>query len=283
MKRKIVFFVLFLTGALIIPISGEEIPVYQLADILIKAHNESQKIPVLSIQYPGLDVKTAYQVQNAYVKQRLGQDRVAGFKAGLTAEFSWKRFGLKGPVAGVLFASGKRKSNSIIDKSAFKVLMMEIEIGFVVGKSIHHPLKDVVELKEHTWEVVPVIELPELGFTDMQKLKGPDIIAANIGAAQFIVGEKQKINNLDLNALQVTLKRNGEVINRGIGTDALAGQWKAALWLVNTMVKQGWKIEPGHMIITGALGRMLPGKPGSYIADFGPLGMITFNINNQLQ
>jgi 2-keto-4-pentenoate hydratase len=182
-------------------------------------------------------------------------------------------------VAGVLFASGKRKSNSIIDKTVFKTLMIEIEIGFVIGKSISHPLKDAAELKDHTWEVVPVIELPELGFTDMQKLKGPDIIAANIGAAQFIVGERQKINNLDLNTLQVTLKRDGVVVNQGKGTDALAGQWKAALWLVNTMAKQGWKIEPGHIIITGALGRMIPGKPGNYIADYGSLGTVTFKIN----
>jgi 2-keto-4-pentenoate hydratase len=76
-----------------------------------------------------------------------------------------------------------------------------------------------------------------------------------------------------------TLKRNGEAINRGKGTDALGGQWKAALRLVNTMVKQGWKIEPGQIIITGALGRMVPGKPGNYIADYGPLGTITFKID----
>lgn len=279
MKRKIVLLVIFFIGACIIPMFGEEIPVSRLADILIKAHNQSQKIPVLSIQYPELDLKTAYMVQKAYVKQRLTKDKIAGFKAGLTAEVSWKRFGLKGPAAGVLFASGKRKGNSIIDKTAFKTLMMEIEIGFIIGKSVNHPLKDTAELKEHTWEVVPVIELPELGFTDMQKLKGPDIIAANIGAVMFIVGEKQKINNQDLNALQVTLKRNGEVINQGKGTDALTGQWKAALWLVNTMVKQGWKIEPGHIIITGALGRMVPGKPGNYTAEYGNLGTITFKID----
>lgn len=280
MKHKIIRYisVLFLISIHTLPMFGEEISVSRLAEILIKAHNEGQKIPVLSIQYPELDVKTAYQVQIAYVEQRLAKDSIAGFKAGLTAEASWKRFGLNGPVAGVLFATGKRKANSIIYKTDFKILMMEIEIGFVIGKSIHHPLKNVVELKACTWEVAPVIELPELGFTDMQKLKGQDIITANIGSAQFIVGEKQKIDNRDLNALQVTLKKNGEVINQGKGTDALAGQWKAALWLVNTMVKQGWKIEADHIIITGALGRMVPGKLGNYIADYGSLGVITFKI-----
>ena len=70
MKRKIALLVLFLICIWIIPLFGEEIHVSQLADILIKAHNESQRIPVLSIQYPELDVNTAYQVQNVYVEQR---------------------------------------------------------------------------------------------------------------------------------------------------------------------------------------------------------------------
>jgi 2-keto-4-pentenoate hydratase len=267
MKHKIILYllVIFLINVGMCPLFGEEIPVSPMVDILIKAHNENQKIPVLSIQYPGLDEKTAYMVQNAYVKQRLTKDTIAGFKAGLTAGVSWKRFGLN--------------SNCTIDKTAFKTLMMEVEIGFIIGKSISHPLKDTAELKDHTWEVAPVIELPELGFTDMQKLKGPDIIAANIGAAQFIVGEKQKINHLDLDALQVTLKRDGETVNRGKGADALGEQWKAALWLINTMVKQGWKIEPGHIIITGALGRMVPGEPGNYIAEYGSLGTVPFKID----
>ena len=37
-------------------------------------------------------------------------------------------------------------------------------------------------------------------------------------------------------------------------------------------------IEQGHVLITGSLGKLLPGKPGKHEADFGPLGKIAFTI-----
>lgn len=97
--------------------------------------------------------------------------------------------------------------------------------------------------------------------------------------AGFIVGSKREVDRLDVNSLRVVLKRDAEIVNRDQGKDALGGQWQAALWLVNTMVKQGWKIEAGHILLTGALGRMVPGKPGKYIADYGNFGSISFTIN----
>ena len=97
--------------------------------------------------------------------------------------------------------------------------------------------------------------------------------------AGFIAGAKREVDQLDVNSLRVVLKRDAEIVNRGQGKDALGGQWQAALWLVNTMVKQGWKIEAGYILLTGALGRMVPGKPGKYIADYGSFGSISFTIN----
>ena len=82
----------------------------------------------------------------------------------------------------------------------------------------------------------------------------------------------------DLNAVEVTLSRDGETVNTGKGTDALGDQWQAALWLVNTTLEHGWTIEPGQLIITGALGNMIPGKSGRYIADYGDMGTIAFEI-----
>ena len=54
-----------------------ELNVSNLADLLIKTQKENQLIPVLSDQYPELDVETAYLVQRAYVKRRLSDDQIA--------------------------------------------------------------------------------------------------------------------------------------------------------------------------------------------------------------
>lgn len=252
--------------------------VVDLAEELLQAQQAGQPIPVLSIQYPEMDVSMAYQVQKTLVEKMLTNDQIAGFKAGLTSEGGQKKFGVDAPLAGVLFESGELAGGAEIDPAAFNMLMLETEIGFVIGEAITQPLSDTAELQTHIQAVMPVIEVPDLGFTDMQRLKGVDIIAANVSAKQFIVGEEKPVEGADLNAVEVTLTLDGLEVNTGKGTDALGDQWQAALWLVNTTIEHGWTLEPGQIIISGALGNMIPGKPGKYVADFGDFGQLNFTI-----
>jgi 2-keto-4-pentenoate hydratase len=250
----------------------------ELAEILIKAESQNQPIPVLSIRYPELDIESAYEVQKAYVRKRLANDKIAGFKAGLTSPEIQKKFGVEFPVSGVLFESGKKGDKAVIKTSDFKALMIETEIGFIVGKPITHQIKDVAELRGYVRAIMPVIELPDLGYEDLKKLKAVDIIASNVSSTQFIVGQGKGLNGLNLNDVTVVLFLDGQVVNQGKGSDALGDQWETALWLVNFVVNQGWEIEPGQILITGVLGKMIPGKPGNYVADYGSLGKIRFEI-----
>lgn len=252
--------------------------VAELVDLLLAAHAQKQPIPVLSEHHPTLDEKTAYQIQKAYVQQRLLNERIAGFKAGLTSQASQQRFGVDTPVAGVLFVSGRRNGRQAIDADAFQKLMIETEIGFLVASPITEPMETVGELREHILHATPVIELPDTGFADLKKVKGVDLIAANVGAALFLAGQTQEAAGLDLRSLTVTLSRDGEIINRGTGSEALGDPWNAALWLVNSVLVQGWTIAPGQILLSGSLGQMVPAVPGRHTADFGALGTLSFEL-----
>lgn len=252
--------------------------VSDMANTLIKADTEKQPIPVLSQTEPNLDAKTAYEVQKVYVQWRLAKDKVAGVKGGLTTEAAQKRFGLTSPVTGILYASGKLEGSPVVDKTAFRVLMIETEIGFVIGQSIYQTIRDVQELQQKVSAVMPAIELPDFGFVDMKVMKGVDVIAANCVAAKFIAGPTRPHQGVNLNEITVTLHHNGQALYQGKGEEAMGDQWKAALWLINSVVEQGYRIEPGHIIITGSLGKMVPGKPGQYVADYGDFGKIFFEI-----
>lgn len=109
-------------------------------------------------------------------------------------------------------------------------------------------------------------------------LGGSVCFAANVSAKQFILGEEQTAGDMDLNNLEVKLSLDGLVVNTGRGSDAMGDQWEAALWLINTSLEQGWDLKPGQVVITGALGKMIPGKPGKYEADLGGLGRLRFTI-----
>jgi 2-keto-4-pentenoate hydratase len=251
-------------------------PIAELVDVLSKANEKGQLTPLLSREDPDLDLKSAYEVQTLYVRRRLAHDRVAGLKAGLTSEAGQKRMGVTAPVAAVLFASGRKEGSPVIDRSAFKRLVVETEIGFVLGERIGRALPDVASVRERVRAVGPAIELPDLGFADPPALKGIDIIAANGGAAQFIAGRESLPAAMDGGELGVTLSHDGRVVNQWTG--AAQREWSTALWLINTMLEHGWTLEPGHILITGALGKDVPGEPGQYEADFGRLGTISFEI-----
>jgi 2-keto-4-pentenoate hydratase len=249
----------------------------ELADQLLQSHRHHEKIPLVSSTHPNLSIAQAYLVQSDYVKKRLAGEKPAGFKAGLTAKSVQQKFNVNEALAGVLFTNGDLTNIPSIKRSQFKRLMLETELGFEIGKTITAPIANLTELKSFIKAVFPVIELPDLGFK--AKPKGIDIIAANVGSAAFIKGQPMThFAQMDLNTLTVTMTKDGEVVNAGQGSDALGNQWKAALWLVNTVIAQGWALEPGQFLITGAMGKMITAEIGDYLADFGELGNIGFSI-----
>ncbi|HWQ61157.1 MAG TPA: fumarylacetoacetate hydrolase family protein [Negativicutes bacterium] len=270
--------VVFITLALFVfGTAAASAGVPEMADQLMNAFVNKEPTPLVTVTNAKLDLKTAYDVQKAYVQQRLAGDSPAGFKAGFTNKAVQKKFGVAAPAAGVLYAKGLYTGEPVI-AAAGSGLVIEVEIGFVVGEEITEPVKDVAELKEKVSGVMPAIELPSMRFANMKLLKGLDVIAADVGADGAIAGKEVKAGDVDLNALVVTLYRDGKFVHMGRGADALGDQWATALWLVNTMVKQGYEIKPGQILITGALGQVVPAAAGHYEAYWGPLGKIAFDI-----
>jgi len=256
--------------------------VESMAAQVYQAAVEKRPFPVLTVDNPGMTEADSYAVQKLYSEKLLAGKRPAGFKAGLTTEATMKRFGSDVPFAAVLFPDGYMDGSSaapVVKRSGFGTLMIESEIGFVLGEGVSAPLKDIDELKGKIAFLAPAIELPDLSFTDMKALRGIDINAAAISSRAFILGKPvPKEEAPDINGLVPVLALDGTEVNRGTGSDALEDQWKAALWLVNKMVEEGWTMEKGDVLLTGALGNMIPGKPGKYEYDAGALGRISFTV-----
>ena len=79
--------------------------------------------PSLPSQFdPAPDESQAYGIQQSYVRQRLGADRIAGYKVGATAEPVRAALGISDPLTGALFESGLRISGEPVQNSDFKSL-----------------------------------------------------------------------------------------------------------------------------------------------------------------
>ncbi len=222
------------------------------------------------------DLGAAYAVQRAYVQSRLKSNTIAGFKGGAIAEAAQKMFGLSGPFTGVLLTSGAVENDSTIKRADFRTLLLETELGFRVGRTIDSQI-DLATLKSCISECLPVVELPDAGLYGSAKAIGIDLIAANGASAGYLTGETPEEVS-DVNEINVAFSHDGETLHEGRAGDVLGDQWQALLWLVNEVVAQGYTVDEGHLLITGAIGAPHAGQPGEYVADYGDFGRLTFTV-----
>lgn len=251
--------------------------VKSLAGTLHEAYAAGEPLPVPSGTGQTLALADAYAVQHEYVRLRLAAEAVAGFKAGATAPAPQKAFGLTEPITGVLFHSGHRRPGATLRLSDFRALMLEVELGFRVGKTIHNVPSDVDALREHIDACMPMVELADIPYGSA-KFTGPDLIAGNSASCAFIAGPEPDWRGEDINAVQVRFTRDGEPLHEAPASDVMGDQWQALLWLVGRIVDQGYALEPGHILMTGSIGAAHPGEPGSYLADFGTFGQVGFEV-----
>ena len=272
---------LIFVAATIFPSASFADEVSKWADTLYDHRVRGVPLPLLSQRIRDADLKFAYAVQRGFVSriQDEAADAIVGFKVGLISRSTQERFGINQPLCGVLLKSMARTRNAVVDAEQFHRLMIETEIAFVVGKVIRKPLKSKRALRRRLSYAVAAVELPDLAFTDMGNLAGVDIAAANVSASGFLIGSKTIATGYGgLAAFRINLVKDEVRVSEGYGSDAMGDPLTAALWLVNSAIAQGYSIEPGHFLLTGALGKMVPASRGKYAGQFGDLGEIRFSI-----
>lgn len=210
----------------------------------------------------GLDLDRAYEIQKALVAQ-VAAGSLAGLKAGMTAAAGQKAFGLTHPLIGSLYEAGRLTPGASI--ASGPGISLECEIGIVVDGS------------GAPRSAGPVIEVPRMAWGDPADASGINLTACNIAADRFIVGEQLPVRD-DYADIEVTLTRDGDPVCQAPATDALGGPLESLAWMLNEASVRGLEFEDGMLFITGALGGIHPAEPGSYVADYGALGIIEFTI-----
>jgi 2-keto-4-pentenoate hydratase len=87
------------------------------------------------------------------------------------------------------------------------------------------------------------------------------------------------LDGLDTRLVGMTLTRNGELVDTGAGAAALGDPLAVVAWLANTLGAVDIALEPGHLVMTGALHAAVPMNAGDvFRADFDRLGPVTVRV-----
>ncbi|MCW0182648.1 2-keto-4-pentenoate hydratase [Zavarzinia sp.] len=237
-------------------------------------------IPPLRDGLDATDAEAAYRIQS--INTRYWRDRgrrVIGRKIGLTAKAVQAQLGVDQPDFGILFADMAIEDGGILMPTAVIQPKAEAEVALVLERDIDNPAATVTDVIRATACALPAIEIVDSRIADW-KITFADTVADNGSSAFFVLGRTPRtLAGLDLRTCGMVLEVDGRIASLGAGAACLGHPLTAAAWLARALSATEDHLKAGDIILTGALGPMVPIKPGDRIAtSIGGLGHCAFDF-----
>ena len=195
-------------------------------------------------------------------------NRIVGYKAGLTSRAAQERFGVASPVRGVLLEKMLLKDGADVPADFGARPAYEADLLVVVKDASIHQAKTHVDVLRSILLVVPFIELPDLLVAEGEKLSAPLIVSLNVGARLGVVGKGIPVQATPefaaaLAAMRVVVTdHKGAEIASGRGAAILENPLNAVLWLVQELERSGIKLKSGDLLSLGSFTAPMNPRPG---------------------
>jgi 2-keto-4-pentenoate hydratase len=202
----------------------------------------------------GESVDAAYRVQEHFIRVRedAGARRV-GRKVGLTSEAVQRQLGVDQPDFGVLLDVMDATGLAEVPFSGLVAPRIEAELAFHIASDVVDPESVLSAIDD----VSPALEIVDSRIAGWD-ISIVDTIADNASSGMFVLGDRVPLAELDTRAVEMTMTKNGEVVSTGAGTACLGDPRAAVLWVARTAHVLGRPLRAGEVILSGALGPMVP-------------------------
>ncbi len=201
-------------------------------------------------------------------KLESGENRIVGYKAGLTSKAVQEQFGAASPVRGVLLEKMLLTDGADVPADFGSRPVFEAGLLVVVKDAAIRMARTHLEVLRSLSLVAPFLELPDLVVAEGEKLTAPLIVALNVGARLGVMGRGIPAQATPefaaaLAAMRVVVSdQNGKELASGRGTAILDHPLNAVLWLVQDLEKSRIQLKPGDRLSLGAFVPPMPPRPG---------------------
>lgn len=256
-------------------------PVRKAAQLLSSARRD--RMACDPIQPLLQDIEAAYAVQSLMTEAALSSGRrIVGRKIGLTSAAVQAQLGVDQPDFGTLFDDMEYGSGQEVPLSRLIQPKVEAEIAFVMQSDLSGESPGIGHVVNAIGYALPAIEIVDSRVRDW-KISIVDTIADNASSGLYVLGgSPKKVDAFDLDLCGMSLERDGEPVSVGCGAACLGNPLNAVVWLARTLARLGQPLRAGDIVLSGALGPMVPVAHGDvFEARISGLGKVVATFSRE--
>jgi 2-keto-4-pentenoate hydratase len=237
--------------------------------------SEADRAAILAFPEAAPDDGMAMQLRLLARREAEGR-RLAGWKIAFTSRGARDSAGAGIRPFGYLLDDGVLRSGAELVPPPGRELVLEPEIGVLIGAPLRGEDVTPEQARAAVSAVVPSFEICERRIPS----SAPSVVKIADRMAQWgIVAGEGAAPDLDLAALEVTLRRDGEPVAAGPTTpDVIDDPFRSIARVTALLARHGRGLEPGMRLITGSVLAGVPLAEGVWTADFGPVGEVELRV-----
>ena len=255
--------------------------VQEAADRLIVAFADRKPCaPVRDLIGPS-DIAAAYDVQQIVTARRIaGGASIIGRKIGLTSKAIQQQVGVDQPDFGFLFSDMGVADGDSTPMETLLQPRVEAEIAFVLGSDLEGEITDDA-IRAAVDHAVMSLEIVDSRVANWD-ITVADTVADNASSGTYVLGSRHlSLAEFEPRETVMEMKIDGEVASSGTGAACLGDPLAALAWLARTAQDFGEPLRAGQLVLSGALGPMVPVTAGNHVVatltttDGAPLGTVS--------
>jgi 2-keto-4-pentenoate hydratase len=258
---------------------------------LLDAYDHGRLAATPTAGNPGFDWNAAYDVASEIVSLRRARgERCVGRKIGFTNRNIWAEYGATSPIwahvydSTVIYAKDNRATVALRGSVSPR---LEPEIAFKLRGPVPAGCRDPAAILQAIEWLAPSFEIVDCHYADW-KFKSADAAADQSFHWRLIVGAPRAFAPAETARLAVQIRDctvalscNGEIRDRGVGSNALDHPALALAFLADMLATQPQfaPLAAGEIITTGTLTAALPIAAGeTWTSDIGGLPVTPLTV-----
>lgn len=254
------------------PVPTPEATLDALAETLWEAQASGTPCAPITREVPTLTTADAYAIQTRNIERRMKEPgphgrpgRHIGHKIGLTSRAVQDWLNVNEPDFGVLLDDMVVGDAELAPTETLLQPRAEGEIAFILERDLRGPGITAADVISATAYVLPAIEIVDSRVANWE-VKYEDTVADNASSGMFVLGTTPTLlRDVDLPLVGMALRKNGRVKSTGAGAACLNNPVNAVVWLANKFGEFGKTLQAGEVILSGALGPVVPVQAGDHV------------------